>query len=68
MGEGRFARPLRGLVVLAMLGAGLDTTQWVEFASKVPPDAGVVRLLVSGVAVEQFIDCRCIADGMEVTY
>jgi len=63
MGVGRFSRPLRGVGVIAMLDAGLDTTQLVE----VPPDAGVVRLLVPDVAVGVYIDHRCAADGVEVT-
>jgi hypothetical protein len=46
-----------------MPDARLDTTQCVE----VPPDAGVLRLLVPGMAVGLFIDHRCVADGVEVT-
>jgi len=45
-----------------MPNAGLDTTRRVE----VPPGAGVLRLLVTGVAVGVFIDCCCVADGVEV--
>ena len=63
MGVGRFSRPLRGVGVLAMPDAGLDTTRRVE----VPPGAGVLRLLVPGVAVGVFVDRRCVADGVEVT-
>jgi len=38
MGVGRFSRPLRGVGVIAMPDAGLDTTQCVE----VPPGAGLL--------------------------
>jgi len=67
MGVGRFSRPLRGVGVLAMPDAGLDTTRRVESVCKVPPGAGVVRLLVTGVAVGVFIDCRSVVDGVEAT-
>jgi len=63
MRVGRFSRPLRGVGVIAMPNAGLDTTRRVA----VPPGAGVLRLLVTGVAVGVFIDRRCVADGVEVT-
>jgi hypothetical protein len=64
MGVGRFARPLRGVGVIAMPNAGLDTTRRVE----VPPGAGVLRMLVTGVAVAVFIDRHCVADGVELTH
>ena len=67
MGVGRFSRPLRGVGVLAMPDAGLDTTRRVESVCKVPPGAGVLRLLVTGVAVGGFIDRRSVADGVEAT-
>jgi len=54
MGPGRFSRPLGGVRVITMPDAGLDTTRRVE----VPLGAGVLRLLIPGVAVEVFIDCR----------
>ena len=63
MGVGRFSRLLRGVGVRAMPNAGRDTTRCVE----VPPGAGVLRLLVTGVAVGVFIDRRCVVDGVEVT-
>jgi hypothetical protein len=63
MGVGRLSRPLRGVGVIAMLNAGLDTTRC--FA--VPQGAGVLRLLVTGVAVGVFIDRRCVEYGVEVT-
>ena len=48
--------------MITMPDAGLDTTRRVE----VPPGAGVLRLLVPGVAVGVFIDCQCVADRVEV--
>jgi hypothetical protein len=67
MGVGRFSRPLRGVGVLAMPDAGLDTTRRVESVCMVPLGAGVLRLLVPGVAVGVIIDSRCVAEGVEVT-
>jgi len=67
MGVGRFSRPLRGVGVLATPDAGLDTTRRVESVCKVPPGAGVLRLLVTSVAVGVFIDRRSVADGVEAT-
>ena len=63
MRVGRFSRPRRGVGVITMPDAGLDTTRRVE----VPLSAGVLRLLVPGMAVGVFIDRRCVADGVEVT-
>jgi len=62
MGVVRFSRPLRGVGVITMHDAWLDTTRRVE----VPPDAGVVRLLVPSVAVGECIDRRCLVDMVEV--
>jgi hypothetical protein len=67
MGVGRFSRLLRGVGVLAMPDAGLDTTRPVESACKVPPSAGVLRLFLTGVAFGVFIDRRSVADGVEAT-
>jgi hypothetical protein len=64
MGIGRISRPRRGVGVITMPDAGLVTTQRVE----VSPGAGVLRLLVPGVAVRVFVDRRCVADGVEVTH
>jgi len=63
MGVGGFSRPRRGVGVITMPDAGLDTTRRVE----VLPGAGVLRLLVPGVAVGVFVDRRCVVDGVEVT-
>jgi len=67
MGVGRFSRRLRGVEVLAMPDAGLDTTRRVKSVCMVPLGAGVLRLLVPGVAVGVIINSRCVADGVEVT-
>ena len=64
MGVCRFSKLLRGVGVLAMPDAGLDTTRRVE----VPQGAGVLRLLVPGVPVGVIIDHRCVADRVEVTH
>jgi len=61
MGVGRLSRPLRGVGVIAMPNAGLDTTQRVE----VPLGGGVLRLLETGVAVGVFLDRGCVADGVD---
>jgi hypothetical protein len=66
IGVGRFSRPLRGVGVLAMPDAGLDTPRRVESVCMVLLGAGVLRLLVPGVAVGVIIDSRCVADGVEV--
>jgi len=64
MGVGRFSRPLRGVGVLEMPDAGLDTTRCVESVCEVPLGAGVLRLHVPGVAVRIIIDHRCVAYGV----
>jgi len=51
MGVGRVSRPLGGVGVIAMPNADLDTMRGAE----VPPGAGVLRLLVNGVAVVVFL-------------
>jgi hypothetical protein len=63
MGVGRFSRPLRAVGVIAMPNAGLDTTRRVAD----PLRGGVLRLLLSGMAVGVLIDHRCVADRVEVT-
>jgi hypothetical protein len=67
MGVARFSRPRRGVGVLAMPDARLDTTRRVESVCEVPPGAGVLRLLLPGMAVGVIIDRRCVADGVTVT-
>jgi hypothetical protein len=67
IGVGRISRPLGGVGVQAMPDAGLDTMRRVESVCIVPLGAGVLRLLVPGVAVGVIIDSCCVADGVEVT-
>jgi hypothetical protein len=67
MGVGRSSRLLRGVGVLEMPDAGLDTTRRIESGNVIPLGAGVLRLLVPGAAVGVSIDRRCVADGVEVT-
>jgi hypothetical protein len=67
MGVGRFARPLRGVGVVAMVDAEQDATRRIESVSMVPLGAGVLRLLVPGIAVGVIIDRRSVADRVEVT-
>ena len=50
-----------------MPDAGLDTTRCVASVCVSPLGAGVLRLLVPGVAVGVCIDRRCVADRVEVT-
>ena len=50
--------------MLAMPDAGLDTTRRVESVCGVPLGAGVLRLLVPGVAVGVIVDSHCVADGV----
>jgi hypothetical protein len=64
MAVGRSSKLLRGVGVIAMLNAGLDTMQHVE----VPQVGGVVHLLVTGVLLGVFIDRLCVAGGVEVTH
>jgi hypothetical protein len=63
MGVGRFSRARRGVGVITMLHAALDTTRRIA----VRPGAGVLLLHVPAVAVGVFVDRRCVADGVEVT-
>jgi len=67
MGVSRFSRPLRGVGLLAMMDAELDTMQHVGSVCIVPLGAGVLQLLVPAVVVGVIIDGRCVADGVEVT-
>ena len=67
IGVGRCSRPRRGVGVVAMLDARLDTTRPFESVCDVPPGAGVLRVLVSGMAVGVTIDCCCVVDWVTVT-
>jgi hypothetical protein len=68
VGEGRFSRPQSGVGVLAMPDAGLDTMRRMESVCKISLGAGVLGLLVPGLAVGVFIDHRSAADGVEVMH
>jgi hypothetical protein len=63
IGVGRFSRPRREVGVITMADPGLETNRHVE----VPPDAGVLRLLVPGVAVGVFVDSRRVVDEVDLT-
>jgi hypothetical protein len=63
MAVARFSRLLSGVGVIAMPNVGLDIRRRVQ----VPVGAGVLRLLVTGMAVGVFITCGGVADGVEVT-
>ena len=60
---GRCSRPVKGVGLTTVPDARLDTARRVEG----PPAPGVFRLLVPGMAVGEYTDCRCVADGVEVT-
>jgi len=49
-----------------MADAGLDTMRCIGSVYEVPLSAGVLRLVVPGMAVGVFIDRRCVADGVVV--
>jgi len=67
MGVGWFSRPRRGVQVLAMPDASLNTMCRVGSAYEVLPGTGVLRLLVPHIEVGVYIDSRCVAEGVEVT-
>jgi hypothetical protein len=66
MGVGSFSRPPRGVGVLAMPDAGLDTTRRVGSVCVIPLGAGVLRLPVPGVAVGVIIHCCCVAEMVDL--
>jgi hypothetical protein len=51
-----------------MPDAGLNTMRCVESGCKVPLGAGVLTLLMNGMAGGVFIDQRSVADGVEATH
>ena len=53
--------------MLAVPDARLDTTGRVDSGCEILPGAGVIRLLVPGVADGVLFERRCVADGVEVT-
>jgi hypothetical protein len=50
-----------------MPDVGLDTTRHVESVCVIPLGAGMLRLLVPGMAVGVIIERRCLVNGMEAT-
>jgi hypothetical protein len=67
LGVGSFSKPLRGVRALAMQDAGLDTTRCIDSVCMIPLGAGVLRLLVPGMAFGVIIDRHCVEDGVDVT-
>jgi hypothetical protein len=67
MAVGKYSRLQRGVGVLAMPDARLDTTRGVESVGEISPGAGVLRLIVPGMVVGVIIERRCVPDGVEVT-
>jgi hypothetical protein len=65
---GRFSRLRRGVGVLAIPDARLDSTRCVELVCEVPLGAGVLQQLVPGMAVGVIIDCCRVVDGVIVTH
>jgi len=49
-----------------MVDAGLDTTRCIGSVYEVPLSAGVLRLIVPGMAVGVFIHRCCVADAVAV--
>jgi len=64
MGVGRFSRLLRGVGVLAMPDAGLNSTRRTGSVCEVLLGARVLRLLESGVVVGIIIVRHSVADGV----
>jgi len=64
---GRFSRQQRGVGVLAMLDAGLNTTRRVESVCEVSPSAGGLRLGVPCITVGVLIERHCVAEEVEAT-
>jgi hypothetical protein len=65
---GRFSRPQRGVGMLAMPDATLDTTRHVESVCHVRLGTCVLELLVPDMAVTVIIDRHCVADEVTVTH
>jgi len=64
---GMFSRPLRGVGVLAMRDAGMNTTYHDEAVCEVRLGARVLRLLIPSVVVGVLIDRPSAVDAVEVT-
>jgi len=67
MRVGRISKPLRGVGVLAMPDAGLDSSQCIESVCEVTLGAGVLQQLEPSMEVGVFVDCHCLVDGVDVT-
>jgi len=67
IGLGRFSRPGRGVGVLAMPDARLDTTRHVESVCELHTDASALGLHIPGMADGVIIDRGCVADVVTVT-
>jgi len=67
MGVGRLSRLRRGVGMLAMPDATLDTMVRVESVCEDPPGGGVLRLLVPGMAVGEILYHHWVVDGVTVT-
>lgn len=65
IGVGRLSRVLRGVGMILLPDAELDTMRQFHFASAVAPGAGVLQLSVPGVAAGVLFDRCCVAAGME---
>jgi hypothetical protein len=68
IGVVRVSRLLRGVVVIAMPDAGLDTKLRVKSVCKVPTGAGVRPLRVPGVAAGEFIEHHSVAEWVEAKH
>jgi hypothetical protein len=65
MGARRFSSPHRGVGVLAMPDARLDTMRRVESVGMVRLGAGELQLLLPCMPDGVIIDRRCVADGVQ---
>jgi len=66
-GDRQVSKLLRGVEVLAMPDAGLDTTWRVQSVCEVSLGAGELRPLLPSVVVGEFIDRCCVDDRVDAT-
>jgi hypothetical protein len=64
---GRLSRPVRGVGLLAMADAGLDTLRRIASVQMVSLGTVVLQLRMPRVAVGVIIARRCLPDGAEFT-